>query len=162
MIVTRAPTPPSRRSHTRLGGCDRARGRGGNDIAAPRGTPIYAPVTGTVVQSGWAGGDGRYVLRIKRANDENGKPVYVHISHLNGEPSVKVGDKVVEGQPNVAEVGNTGNAKNEDPHAHTAVMVGGQTKDHQVDPQQWFRDHPSTAQPQQQKQKDPCEPNKQC
>ena len=135
---------------------------GGNDIAAPCGTPIYAPVTGTVVQSDWAGGDGGYVLRIKRTNDENGKPVYVHISHLNGEPSVKVGDKVVEGQPNVAEVGNTGNAKNEDPHAHTAVMVGGETKDHQVDPQQWFRDHPSTAQPQQQKQKDPCEPNKQC
>jgi hypothetical protein len=88
--------------------------------------------------------------------------VYVRISHLNAEPSVKVSDKVVEGQPNVAEVGHTGNAKNEPPHEHTAVMVGGQTRDHQVDPQQWFRDHPSTAQPQPKKQKDPCEPNKQC
>ncbi len=137
---------------------------GGNDIKAPRGTPVFAPVTGTVVQSGWAGGDGGNVLRIRRATDENGQAVYVHISHLNAAPNVKVGDKVVEGQPNIAEIGNTGNAKNEDPHAHTAVMVGGQSKDHQVDPQQWFRDHPSTAQPQPQpkKEKDPCEPNKQC
>jgi RHS repeat-associated protein len=140
---------------------------GGNDIKAPKGTPVFAPVSGTVVQSGWAGGDGGFVLRIRRANDENGQPVYVHISHLNSAPSVQVGDKVVEGQPHVAEVGNTGNAKHEDPHAHTTVMVGGQKKDNQVDPQQWFHDHPSsTAQPQPQpppdNKKDQCEPNKRC
>lgn len=134
---------------------------GGNDIKAPRGTPVFAPVTGTVIQSGWAGGDGGYVLRIRRANDEDGKAVYIHISHLNGEPTVKVGDQVVEGQANIAEVGNTGNAKNDDPHAHTAVMVGGQTGDHQVDPQQWFRDHPSNSQADE-KVEAPCEPNEKC
>ena len=121
---------------------------------------MFAPVSGTVVQSADAGKDGGFVLRIRRSTDENGQPVFVHISHLNRQPNVVVGDTVVEGQPNVAEVGNTGNAKNEPPHAHTAVMVGGQEKENQVDPQQWFRDHPSRAQPE--KEKDPCEPNKKC
>jgi murein DD-endopeptidase MepM/ murein hydrolase activator NlpD len=138
---------------------------GGNDIAAPRGAPIFAPVTGTVVQScclDGPSGDGGHILRIRRANNENGQPVYIHISHLNSAPNVQLGDKVVEGQPNVAEVGNTGNAKNEPPHAHTAVMVGGQTKEHQVDPQQWFLDHPSTAPQELQRQEAPCPPNTQC
>lgn len=133
---------------------------GGNDIAAPRGTPVFAPVSRTVIQSGDGGKDGGFVLRIRRSTDENGQPVFVHISHLNQAPSVKVGETVVEGQPNEAQVGNTGNAKREPPHAHTAVMVGGENRENQVDPQQWFRDHPSTAQPE--KAKEPCEPNKKC
>ena len=136
---------------------------GGNDIAAPRGTPVFAPVSGTVVQScchSGSAGAGGHVLRIRRANDENGQAVYIHISHLNKPPNVQVGDTVVEGQPNVAEVGNTGNAKREPPHAHTAVMVGGETTDHQVDPQQWFRDHPSAADSE--KTREPCEPGKKC
>jgi RHS repeat-associated protein len=134
---------------------------GGNDIAAPRGTPVFSPISGTVIQSAWAGGDGGYVLRIRRDTKENGQNVYVHISHLNKAPNVKVGDKVVEGQPNIAEVGNTGNAKHEPPHAHTAVMVGGQAKDDQVDPQKWFQDHPSSAE-EKKTPKDKCEGNKDC
>jgi murein DD-endopeptidase MepM/ murein hydrolase activator NlpD len=134
---------------------------GGNDLAAAKGTPIFAPVNGTVVQSGFdAQHGGGWVLRIKRATTEEGKSVYTHMSHLNAQPNIQVGDTVVEGQPNVAQVGNTGNAEDEPPHVHTAVMVGGTKKDNQQDPQEWFQDHPSNAQPE--KAKDQCESNAQC
>ncbi|HEX8618084.1 MAG TPA: peptidoglycan DD-metalloendopeptidase family protein [Thermoanaerobaculia bacterium] len=134
---------------------------GGNDLAAPKGTPIFAPVSGTVVQSGYdAQYGGGWVLRIRRATKEDGKTVYIHMSHLNAQPNVQVGDTVVEGQPNVAQVGNSGNAKDEPPHVHTSVMVGGTKREHQRDPQQWFRDHPSNAKSE--KSEAPCEPNSQC
>ena len=133
---------------------------GGTDITAPKGTPLFSPVSGTVVQSGDGGKEGGFVLRIRRTQDENGQPVYIHISHLNRSPNVRFGDTVTEGQANVAEVGNTGNARNEPPHAHVSVMVGGETRDHQVDPQEWFADHPSTLQPKE--TEPPCQMDDPC
>jgi len=116
----------------------------GNDIAGARGTPLVAPVSGTVVQSGYDGKNGGgNIVRIERnATTESGKKVFIHMSHLNSTPQVKVGDTVVEGETIIGELGNTGNAKNESPHVHLSVLVGGQGRDDAVDPQDWFEQHP--------------------
>lgn len=120
----------------------------GNDIAGKKGAPLVAPVSGRVVQSGYDGKNGGgYVLRIERSTTtKDGQKVFVHISHLNSLPNVKVGQIVVEGKTKVGEVGNSGNAKNEPPHAHLSVMVGGQGRNYTVDPQAWYKQNPPPSQ----------------
>lgn len=115
----------------------------GVDLAAPKGTALVAPVSGKVVQAAKTDGPGGNVVRIQRdTKTEDGKSVYVHMSHLESKPSVKVGDTVVEGKTVVGAVGNTGNAKGESPHAHTSVYVGGQKDSNLVSPKEWFKDNP--------------------
>lgn len=116
----------------------------GNDIKGSKGAPLVAPVSGRVVQAGYDGKQGGgHVLRIERSTTTaDGQKVFVHMSHLNSAPNVKVGDLVVEGQTRVGELGNSGNAKNEAPHVHLSVMVGGQGRTNTVDPQKWFKQNP--------------------
>lgn len=138
--ILNSPTNP-KKGHfgmVRSGGKQK---HGGNDLKAPKGTPIVAPISGKVIQSNTTEDPkGGYVLRIKKVED--GHTVYVHMSHLNAPANVKVNEMVTEGQANVGEVGNTGNAKGEPPHVHLSVYVDGQTEAHKVDPMQWFKDHP--------------------
>lgn len=86
----------------------------GTDIFAPLGTPVRAPVEGTIrMTNGGLGGISTYVIQ-----PDGG---YVYLTHLSGYPEgltegqqVKVGDVV-------GYVGNTGNARGTSPHLHFEI-----------------------------------------
>lgn len=84
------------------------------DLGAPRGTPVYAAASGTIIVSrvgGWNGGYGNYVV-ISHANGT--QTLYSHFSSIN----VSVGDEVVAGQK-LGGVGMTGDATGN--HLHFEV-----------------------------------------
>ncbi len=87
----------------------------GIDIAAPRGTPVYAADGGTVTYAGWMGGYG-YLIRINHGNGY--ETYYGHNSSL----TVSVGAHVYKGQQ-VARVGSTGNSTGN--HCHFEVRSNG-------------------------------------
>jgi murein DD-endopeptidase MepM/ murein hydrolase activator NlpD len=87
----------------------------GIDIAAPRGTPIYAARDGVVEFAGWKGGYGRVVY----LNHGGGiVTVYGHASTL----VVREGERVTKGQL-IARVGCTGVCTGA--HLHFEVQVNG-------------------------------------
>lgn len=90
----------------------------GIDIAAPRGTPVYAADGGTVTYAGWMGGYG-YLVRIK--HDNGYETYYGHNSSL----TVSVGAHVYKGQQ-IARVGSTGNSTGN--HCHFEVRINGVAK----------------------------------
>jgi Peptidase family M23 len=88
----------------------------GVDLAAPLGTPIFAPSSGVVGRADWAGGYGLLVSL------EHGKGVqsrYGHLSRLN----VSAGQHVRKGDL-IGYVGSTGRSTG--PHLHYEVRVNGQ------------------------------------
>jgi murein DD-endopeptidase MepM/ murein hydrolase activator NlpD len=87
----------------------------GIDIAAPIGTPIYAPVEGVVVQAGPASGFGQAVAV------EHGDGTITLYGHVN-QMFASVGQSVSAGQQ-IAEVGNRGQSTG--PHLHFEVHTGG-------------------------------------
>ena len=87
----------------------------GVDIAAPIGTPIYAPEGGVVLQAGPASGFG---LAVYLQHADGSITVYGHISSF----SVAAGQQVSAGEQ-IAEVGNTGQSTG--PHLHFEVHQGG-------------------------------------
>ena len=89
----------------------------GLDIAAPKGTPIYAAASGTVITSayGWNGGYGNYVV-INHGNGIN--TAYGHCSSL----VAKVGQTVNAGDL-IAYVGNTGDSYGN--HLQFEIRVNG-------------------------------------
>lgn len=92
----------------------------GVDIAAPKGTPIYAMAAGVVSYAGLDGGYGKMV----QINDGNGLSTrYGHTSKI----LVKVGERVNKGQE-IALVGSTGYSTG--PHVHFEVL----RRDHEVNP----------------------------
>jgi LysM repeat protein len=89
-------------------------GFNGVDLAAPRGTPVYASAAGQVVVSlsyGWNGGYGQYIV-IQHAN--NTQTLYAHLS----ANLVGAGMSVAQGQV-IGSVGNTG--KSTGPHVHFEI-----------------------------------------
>lgn len=90
----------------------------GIDIAAPKGTPVYAADGGTVTYAGWMGGYG-YLVRINHGNGY--ETYYGHNSSL----TVSVGQKVYKGQQ-IARVGSTGNSTGN--HCHFEVRYNGVAK----------------------------------
>ncbi|WP_433299257.1 M23 family metallopeptidase [Pseudonocardia sp. CA-142604] len=100
----------------------------GLDIAAPIGTPIHAPLAGTVISSGPARGFGLWV-RLRHLDGTI--TVYGHINRS----LVRVGQKVSAGQE-IAEVGNRGQATG--PHLHIEVVTPGGVK---INPQPWLNQH---------------------
>lgn len=93
----------------------------GIDLAAPKGTPIYASQSGTVTYSGIKGGYGKF---IKIKHDGGVETRYGHCSEL----IVKKGQKVKQGDL-IALVGNTGVSKGN--HVHFEIRINGEA----VDPQ---------------------------
>ena len=90
----------------------------GIDLAAPRGSPVYAIRSGRVVEAGQHRGLGRYVeLRHRRGLSS----LYAHLD----EVLVRAGDRVRQGQP-IGSVGKTGNARHPwiMPHLHLEVAQG--------------------------------------
>ncbi len=74
----------------------------GTDMAAAKGTPIYAVADGTVISASW---DDGYGYNIKIRHDKNTVTVYAHCSRL----CAKEGDAISKGEK-IAEVGSTGNS----------------------------------------------------
>ncbi|MGI5967010.1 MULTISPECIES: peptidoglycan DD-metalloendopeptidase family protein [Anaerotruncus] len=89
-------------------------GHNGIDIAAPRGTPVYAAAEGKVSLAGWYGEYGRCVI-IDHA--DGSQTLYGHNSAL----MVSAGQTVKQGQK-IAEVGSTGNSTGN--HLHLELRVG--------------------------------------
>jgi murein DD-endopeptidase MepM/ murein hydrolase activator NlpD len=100
----------------------------GLDIAASIGTPIRAPLAGTVIDSGPASGFGLWV-RLRHADGTT--TVYGHINRS----LVKVGDEIAAGEV-IAEVGNRGQSTG--PHLHIEVVTPGGKK---VNPRPWLDQH---------------------
>ncbi len=90
----------------------------GLDIAAPKGTTIYAAASGTVASAQQSGGGyGNYVV----INHGNGvQTLYAHCTSL----LVSDGQTVSQGQA-IATVGSTGNSTG--PHLHLEIRVNGTT-----------------------------------
>jgi LysM repeat protein len=84
------------------------------DIAAPRGTPIYAAANGSVIVSrtgGWNGGYGNYVV----ISESNGtQTLYAHMTRV----AASIGEIVTKGML-IGYVGMTGEATG--PHLHFEV-----------------------------------------
>ena len=99
----------------------------GVDIAAPIGTPIYAPEGGRVLQAGAASGFG---LAVYLQHADGTITVYGHVDSF----SVAVGQQVGAGEP-IAEVGNKGQSTG--PHLHFEVHTGGLYQN-RVDPMPWL------------------------
>ena len=104
----------------------------GHDWAAPCGTPVGAAAAGTVVRTGWAGGNG---VQVKLDHGMLGGyrvvTTYNHLSSIG----VKVGQKVNALQ-GVGRVGNTGYSTG--CHLHFEVIADGQF----TDPIPWLNGKP--------------------
>ncbi len=87
----------------------------GVDIAAPIGTPVYAPEGGVVLQAGPASGFG-YAVAVQHADGTI--TLYGHVNQY----FVTAGQVVSAGQQ-IAEVGNRGQSTG--PHLHFEVHTGG-------------------------------------
>jgi murein DD-endopeptidase MepM/ murein hydrolase activator NlpD len=87
----------------------------GVDIAAPIGTPVYAPEGGVVLQAGPASGFG---LAVYVQHADGSITLYGHVNQF----FVAAGQVVSAGQQ-IAEVGNRGQSTG--PHLHFEVHHGG-------------------------------------
>jgi murein DD-endopeptidase MepM/ murein hydrolase activator NlpD len=87
----------------------------GIDLAAPEGTQVVAPASGTVVYAGEDGGYGRMITI------DHGRGITTNYGHLS-RVLVKVGDTVSRGQ-HIGAVGNTGRSTG--PHLHYEVRQNG-------------------------------------
>lgn len=91
----------------------------GVDLAAPRGTPIYATAEGVVVFSGRQSGYGN-VIKIRHAFGF--ETVYAHLSKRR----VRVGERVERGA-RIADMGSTGRSTGN--HVHYEVRIDGEPVD---------------------------------
>ena len=91
----------------------------GADLAAPKGTPIYAGADGVITQIGRKGAYGKYI-RIKHAGGY--ETAYGHMSGFR--KGLKRGSRVKRGEV-IAYVGATGRATG--PHLHYEVWKNGKT-----------------------------------
>ena len=102
----------------------------GVDIAAPIGTPIFAPEGGVVLQAGPASGFG---LAVYIQHGDGSITLYGHVNQF----FVSAGQVVTAGQQ-IAEVGNRGQSTG--PHLHFEVHQGGLYAS-RVNPMPWLSAH---------------------
>lgn len=88
----------------------------GVDMAAPVGTPIYAPADGVIIFAGWQSGYGRLI----KIQHEFG--IETRYGHLNAI-RVEVGQRVSRGD-RIGDMGNSGRSTG--PHLHYEIRVGGE------------------------------------
>lgn len=88
----------------------------GTDFGAPKGTPVRAVASGTIVHAAWNGGHGKFI-KINHADPYESS--YSHLSKI----SVKNGQYVTKGQI-IGQVGTTGLSTG--PHLHFQIWKNGQ------------------------------------
>ena len=89
----------------------------GLDISAPRGTWVYAAAPGIVLEAGWGGGYGNYVLV------NHGLGLITRYAHLDTfSEGLEVGDELGFGWP-IGQVGNT-STQRVGVHLHFEVLTG--------------------------------------
>ncbi len=93
----------------------------GVDYAAPRGTPVFAAASGTIVQAGRKGAAG---ISVTIRHDSGYESLYGHLAHL--AVGVKRGKKVSK-RDVIGAIGSTGRSTG--PHLHFAVKRGGRFVD---------------------------------
>ncbi len=91
----------------------------GNDMAAPSGTPVYAPADGVVIKAGWAGAYGKL---IKVQHEFGIETRYAHLSAI----FVKEGQRVSRGDK-IGAIGSTGRSTG--PHVHYEIRRNGTAVD---------------------------------
>ena len=91
----------------------------GIDLAAPSGTPVYAPADGVVAKAQWFGTYGNYI------QIEHGGEIETRYGHLSSY-AVSAGEYVHKGEL-IGYVGSTGRSTG--PHLHYEVRVDGQAVD---------------------------------
>jgi murein DD-endopeptidase MepM/ murein hydrolase activator NlpD len=104
------------RTHPVLGG---RRNHKGIDLAAPIGTPVYAPADGLVARADWFSSYGNYI------QIEHGGELQTRYGHLSGF-AVHAGERVHKGDL-IGYVGTTGRSTG--PHLHYEVRVAGEAVD---------------------------------
>ena len=87
-----------------------ARAHRGVDYGAPRGAPVLAVASGTVVRAGWTGGGGNSVYI---RHDNGYETRYLHFSRI--APGIRAGVRVAQGEV-IGSVGSTGLSTA--PHLH--------------------------------------------
>ena len=85
----------------------------GKDIAAPRGTPVFAPADGRVVEAGWKNGYGQTVVL------DHGNGMTTRYGHLS-KIEVAAGQELRRGEQ-LGQVGSTGRSTG--PHLHYEVRI---------------------------------------
>lgn len=90
----------------------------GQDIVAPRGTPIISPTEAVVTRIGVGGSAGIYVYT---ANPGGEVLAYMHLDDV--APGLSRGD-VLQAGDLIGFVGDTGNAKGTTPHLHFEIRNG--------------------------------------
>jgi murein DD-endopeptidase MepM/ murein hydrolase activator NlpD len=88
----------------------------GMDMAAPIGTPVYAPAAGVVLTADWSGNGYGLMITI-----DHGFGLTTRYAHLS-EVLVEAGQKVERGA-HIAKIGNTGRSTG--PHLHFETVLGG-------------------------------------
>jgi murein DD-endopeptidase MepM/ murein hydrolase activator NlpD len=88
----------------------------GIDLAAPLGTPVYAPADGTVLASDWTSSGYGLMITI-----DHGFGLTTRYAHLS-ESLVEAGQTVRRGEA-IAKVGNSGRTTG--PHLHFETVLGG-------------------------------------
>jgi LysM repeat protein len=114
LTAVRCPVPGAR--FTNDWGFPRAMGRvhSGNDLFAPRGTAVRAPVSGTVTNVRGSIGGNQFRLTDAAGNQWVGS----HLDRFGATGSVGAGDVI-------GYVGDTGNAVGSRPHLHLQYHPGG-------------------------------------
>ncbi len=96
----------------------------GVDIGSAYGSPVVASKSGTVLQAGWFGGYGNFILI------DHGDGTATAYGHLSGY-NCSAGDSVAQNQT-IGFVGSTGDSTG--PHLHFEIRIGGSA----VDPMNYF------------------------
>jgi murein DD-endopeptidase MepM/ murein hydrolase activator NlpD len=86
----------------------------GQDIAAPRGTPVFAPADGKVIEAGWKNGYGQTVVL------DHGNGLTTRYGHLS-KVEVTANQELKRGEE-LGLVGSTGRSTG--PHLHYEVRLG--------------------------------------
>lgn len=87
----------------------------GNDLFAPRGTPVLAPVSGTLTQV--VGTIGGYQFRLE--GDDEHLYIGTHLDRFGKDGRVLAGEVV-------GYVGDSGNARGSRPHLHFEILADGE------------------------------------
>lgn len=92
---------------------------GAIDVYAKKGTPVVAPVGGTVLGAKTNDGKGGNWVQVRGTDG-----LVYYFAHMDGSPTVKKGQTVTAGA-HLGFVGDSGNARGTSPHLHFSIKRGG-------------------------------------